>query len=121
VRKINKKTLSSKSNCHHSGTCRQYKQYRELLNRYANWCSDKITKKEMQLVRLYGSRGRTFSLEEQTKLLELEKERLEAMFLFYSIENSESKDKLEEILRKKIRRINLDARKIIDFLDINVD
>jgi len=112
--KITKKNPSGKSKCHHVGTCKQYKQYRELLERYADWCSEKITKEDIKLAKLFSKPKVTLSLEERTKLLELEKERCEAMFLFYSMENSESKDRLKEILRKKIRKINLEARKMID-------
>jgi len=122
--KINKKNPSGKSKRHYLGTRKQSKKYQELLERYANWCSDKITKKEMNPVSFYGGDRKTFFLEERIKLLELEKERLEAMFLFYqidcgresegvSLENRELRERQKKILRKKIKRINLKAKKII--------
>jgi len=128
--KIDKKSPSGKSKCNHAGTCLQYKNYRKLLERYADWCSDKITKEDIKLAKLYGSQTKTLSFEKQTKLLELEKERLEAMFLFHSIDlgkefkevslvERELKEKLKRTLRKKIRRINLAAKKIIDSLKLN--
>jgi len=117
--KIINKNSSDKSKCSHDGTCKQYKKYRELLERYADWCSDKITKRDVKLVKLFEKPKAPIPLEEGIKLLELENERLKAILLFYSIENNKSKGKLKEILRKKIRRINLKARKIIVSLDIN--
>jgi len=117
--KINNKKPSGKSRCNHPGTCRQYKQYRQLIKRYADWCSDVITKEDIKLAKLYRGGNISLSLEKQTKLMELEKERIEAMFLFCSIGNSKVKGRLKEILRKKIKRINLDARRIIASLDIN--
>jgi len=116
---IDKKKSSGKSKCHYRGTCRQCKQYRELLERYADWCSDKISKEDIALARLFVRPMASLSLEEGIKLLELERERCEAMFLFYSIENNKSEDRLKEMLRKKIKRINLKARKIIVSLDID--
>jgi len=117
--KIEKKDLSNKSKCNHNGTCRQYKKYKELLERYADWCSTLITKEDMKLVKLFKRPPTSLPIEKRIKLLELEKERREAMFLFYSIEISKSKEELKETLRKKIKRINLSARKIIVSLGIS--
>jgi len=121
--KIDKKKSSSKIGHHHIGSCQQYKQYRELLNRYADCCPNWITKESIETVKLFVSFKTSFPAK-RVELLELEKETCEVMLLFhlaYSYEKLlgvpsayyKSKSKLKKDLRRRIKRINLRARKII--------
>jgi len=117
--KIDKKNPSSKSGCHHTGTCQQYKEYLELRNRYEDWCFVPITKADVELSKLFEKPRASFPLEKRIRLLELEKEICEAMLLFYLTDcegESPENGKLKKILKRKIEKINLEARKTIKLL-----
>jgi len=122
--KINKKNFPGKSKCQHPGICQQFKKYLELRNRYTDWCSDPITREDIELAKLFEKPKSSLSLERKIKLLELEKEIYEAMFLFsltdygekskgVSLESVKSKNKLKKLLKRKIETINLETTRVI--------
>jgi len=121
--KMNKKKTSNKSKCHYPGTCWQYKKYLELKDRYVDWCSDPITKEDIELSKLFASFRAPFPAKKM-ELLALEKEMYEVMLIFHIIDFYEEskgissmsykiKTKLKRHLKRRIERIVLRESKII--------
>jgi len=129
VRKINKKTISSKSKCHDSRVCQKFKECKSLLERYANWSFNSITREDIELPKLLRSCRFLLSFRKQIEFVELESEIYRAMILFCHIDSYEefefegesladgkSKSRFKELLEKQVKRINLKARRILAFL-----
>jgi len=121
--KVNKNKHSSKIKCVHPGTCQQYVQYLELKERYVEWCSDPITKKDIELAKIFESPRASFPAKKM-ELLELEKEMYEVMFIFHLVDfyeesegissmNYRLKIKLKRHLKRRIERIVLRESRII--------
>ena len=118
---INKKALHNKLeyDCSFFGSLQKYKQHDELLDRYADWCSDPISDRDIELAELCNP-STSFS-ERRIELLELKTCMYEALLLFHTLgfywesghRPLKSKNKLKKALRERIKRINFGANKII--------
>jgi len=127
VPKINKKILSGKSKCRRPRISQKLKECKSVLERYANWSFDSITREDIEISELLRSYRCLLPLKKQVEFLELENEICRAMILFFHIDSYEKfagilladgelRIRFKGLLGKQIKRINLKARRILAFL-----
>jgi len=127
VPKINKKNSSSKSKCRRPRISQKLKECKNVLERYANWRFDSITREDIAISELLRSYKSLLSFNQQIELIELESEICRAMIVFCHIDScekilgillaeSESRSRFKKLLGKQIKRINLKAKRILAFL-----